>query len=279
MGDRMRRTVALEEPFGITWRDSGGSPMSSERREVLAGPDVRRELVRVLIVDADVEMRSRLTGYLERHRMKVTPVADGDAMWTVLKQQVIDLLILEIDLRDVDGLSLCRLLRAKSPIPIVLTGAADRVDPIVGFEFGADAYIAKPYDVREVLARVKGILRRMKGLVQAPYLQGVHAYRFSGWILDGMSGTLQGPNAERVRLSGSDHRLLATLLANPNAVVPRSVLRKVTGRQNSRSADVSISRLRSILGDDGHSPRIIKTLYGEGYAVAVAVEALKSGSG
>jgi two-component system, OmpR family, response regulator len=118
----------------------------------------------------------------------------------------------------------------------------------------------------------------MKGLVRDPYREGVHAYRFSGWILDGVSRTLRGPNAETVRLSGSDHRLLATLLANPNAVVPRSVLGKVTGRQSSRSVDVSISRVRSILGDDGRSPRIIKTLYGEGYAVAVAVEALKSGS-
>lgn len=251
--------------------------MSCEQRDILAGSDVRRELVRVLIVDTDVEMRSRLTGYLERHQIKVSPVADGDAMWTVLKHQAIDLLILAINLRGVDGLSLCRMLRANSPIPIVLAGAADHVDPILGFEFGADAYITKPYDVREVLARVKGILRRMKGLVRAPYLEGVHAYRFSGWILDGVSGTLRGPNAETVRLSGSDHRQLATLLANPNAVVPRSVLRKVTGRQNDRSVDVSISRIRSILGDDGHSPRIIKTLYGEGYAVAVAVEALKSG--
>jgi two-component system OmpR family response regulator len=252
--------------------------MSYEQRDVLAGPDVRWELVRVLVVDADVEMRALLTGYLESHRMTVTPVADGDAMWAVLRHQVVDMLILEINLRSVDGLSLCRMLRVNSQIPIVLTGSSDQVDPIVGFEFGADAFIAKPYDVREVLARVKGILRRMKGLVRAPYLQGVHAYRFSGWILDGVSGTLQGPNAETVRLSGSDHRLLATLLANPHAIVPRSVLSKVTGRENSRSADVSISRLRSILGDDGHNPRIIKTLYGEGYTVAVAVEALTSGS-
>lgn len=252
--------------------------MSCERRDVLAGFDVRRELVHVLIVDTDVELRSRLTGYLETHQVKVTPVANGDAMWTILKHQAIDLLILAINLREVDGLSLCRRVRADSPIPIVLAGAADHVDPIVGFEFGADAYITKPYDVREVLARVRGILRRMKGLARAPYLEGVRAYRFSAWILDGVSGTLRGPNAETVRLIGSDHRLLATLLANPNAVVPRSVLRKVTERQNDRSVEVGISRVRSILGDDPHSPRIIKTLYGEGYAVAVAVEALQPGS-
>jgi two-component system, OmpR family, response regulator len=253
--------------------------MSCEQRDVPAKPDVRRELVRVLVVDTDVEMRSQLTGYLERHRMSVTPVADGDAMWAVLRHQAVDLLILEINLRDMDGLSLCRMLRANSQIPIMLTGSADHVDPIVGFEFGADAYIAKPYDVREILARAKGILRRMKGVVRSPYLQGVHSYRFSGWILDGVSRTLHGPNAERVRLRRSEHRLLATLLANPNAVVPREVLKKVAEAQNNRGADVCVSRLRSILGDDGHSPRIIKTVYGEGYTVAVAVEALQSCSG
>jgi two-component system OmpR family response regulator len=241
--------------------------------------DAGGPLPHVLIVDGDAGTRSVLAGYLERHRMRVTPAADGDAMWGVVKHQLIDLLILEIDLRGVDGLSLCRMLRMGSQVPIMLTGCADDVDPITGFEFGADAYVARPYDVREVLARAKGILRRMKGVVRAPFLQGIHAYRFSGWTLDVVGRIFHGPNIERIRLSGSEHRLLATLLANPSTVLSRDVLRKVTQGRNERSTDVCVSRLRALLGDEARSPRIIKTVYGDGYTVAVAVEALKSGAG
>jgi two-component system, OmpR family, response regulator len=236
--------------------------------------DVRRQLGRVLIVDNDADMRCVVAGYLEKHGMMVTPVADGDAMWAALKHQAIDLLILEIDLPEVDGLCLCRTLRLSSQIPIMLTARADRVDAIVGFELGADAYVTKPYHMREILARVTGILRRMQGMVRAPYPQGVHAYRFCAWTLDGMSRTLWGPNTGPVLLSDSEHRILAAMLANPGVVLPRDVLRKVAQRPDSRSTDVCVSRLRSVLGDDARSPKIIKTVYGEGYSVAVEVEEL-----
>jgi two-component system OmpR family response regulator len=246
---------------------------SGGQQESLGG---YRHLARVLVVDGDAGTRCLLAGYLEKYQLQVTPVADGAAMWSVLKHRAFDLLILEISLRDVDGLSLCRMVREMSQIPIMLTGCADHINSIVGFELGADAYIAKPYDVREILARARGILRRAKGFVRAPYLAGVHAYRFSAWTLDGASRTLRGPNTGPVRLSHCEHRVLATMLANPGVVLRRDGLRKLMQARDGRSTDVCVSRLRSMLGDDARRPKIIKTVFGEGYTVAVAVEALKS---
>jgi two-component system OmpR family response regulator len=103
---------------------------------------------RILIVDSDAQLRSRLAGDLEQNHMTVTPVANGDSMWAVLRRQMIDLLILEVDLRNADGLSLCRRLRVSSQVPIMHTGCADHIAATEGFEFGADAYVAKPYDVK-----------------------------------------------------------------------------------------------------------------------------------
>jgi two-component system, OmpR family, response regulator len=171
------------------------------------------------------------------------------------------------------------MLRVSSQVPIMLTGRAGHIAAIEGFEFGADAYVAKPYDMREILVRAKAILRRTKAVVRAPFQAGVRAYRFSGWTLDGISRELYDPNAERLRLARAEHRLLAILLANPSVVLTRDVLRHATAGQSGRGIDVCVSRLRSMLRDDVRSPRIIKTVYGEGYMIAVAVEALNSHAG
>jgi two-component system, OmpR family, response regulator len=240
---------------------------------------VAERSTRVLIVDSDAELRSRLAGYLEQYHMTVTPVANGDSMWTALRRQMIDLVILEVDLQNADGLSLCRLLRVSSQVPIMLTGRVGHTAAIEGFEFGADAYVAKPYDMREILVRAKAILRRTKAIVRTPFQAGVRTYRFSGWTLDGMSHELYHPNAERLRLSRGEYRLLATLLANPSVVLKREVLSQATAGPGDRSIDGFVSRLRSMLREDARSPRIIKTVHGEGYMIAVAVEALNSHTG
>lgn len=231
----------------------------------------------LLIVDDDREIRSLLGQYLERNDFRTTAVADGREMRRVLERAAIDLIVLDLMLPGEDGLTLCRELRAHSQIPVImLTARGEDVDRIVGLEIGADDYLPKPFNPRELLVRIRAVLRRAASAPRDPNPQLVHQFSFGGWRLDTTRRTLTDASGKDVNLSGAEYRLLAVLLSAGNRVLSRAQLTELLrGREADpfdRSIDVRVSRLRQILGDDARAPQIIKTVYGEGYVIGVPVE-------
>ncbi len=230
----------------------------------------------LLIVDDDREIRTLLSQYLDRHGLRATAVADGREMRRVMERSHIDLIVLDLMLPGEDGLSICRELRTHSQVPVImLTARGEDVDRIVGLELGADDYLAKPFNPRELLVRIRAVLRRAAHAPRDPNPQTVHAFTFDGWRLDTTRRTLAGNDGE-VQLSGGEYRLLAVLLSAGNRVLSRTrLVELLRGREADpfdRSIDVRVSRLRQILGDDARAPSIIKTVYGEGYVIGVPVE-------
>jgi two-component system, OmpR family, response regulator len=232
----------------------------------------------ILIVDDDAEIRSLLTQYLVKNGLRVTAVGDGRAMAQALDAGRIDLIVLDLMLPGDDGLTLCRNLRAKSGVPIImLTARGEETDRIVGLEMGADDYLAKPFSARELLARIKAILRRARSLPDNLQPDSARYLRFAGWVLDTVHRQLVSAANVVTPLSGAEYRLLRIFLGHPNRVLNRDQLVDLTqGREADpldRSIDVQVSRLRNRLGDDPREPRLIKTVRGEGYVLAVDVTA------
>jgi two-component system OmpR family response regulator len=230
----------------------------------------------VLIVDDDREIRGLLGQYLEKHEFRTTTVADGREMRRILERSHVDLLVLDLMLPGEDGLSLCRELRGRSQLPIImLTARGEDVDRIVGLELGADDYVAKPFNPRELLGRIKAVLRRTAHAPRDPSPENVRRFAFGGWRLDTVSRTLTNEAGREVALSGAEYRLLAVLLGSGNRVLTRAQLTELLRGRDAdpfdRSIDVRVSRLRQILGDDARAPQIIKTVYGEGYVIGVSV--------
>ncbi len=233
----------------------------------------------ILIVDDDADIRDLLSTYLQRAGLRVSAVRDGRSMATALSTSQIDLVVLDLMLPGEDGLTLCRNLRARSDIPVImLTALGEETDRIVGLEMGADDYLAKPFSARELLARIKGILRRTRSLPPALKAEPVRRLRFGDWILDTIHRHLVSNAGVVTALSATEYRLLRVLLQHPNRTLNRDQLLELTqGREADpldRSIDVQISRLRHRLGDDPREPRMIKTVRGEGYVLATAVEEL-----
>lgn len=232
---------------------------------------------RILIVDDDERLRRVLSRYLAREGYSVREAADGDEMRSRLAGERPDLVILDLMLPDEDGLSLARELRAQSSIAIImLTGKTDIIDRIVGLELGADDYITKPFDERELLARVRTVLRRTaKGIGNEQNAAGTSA-RFAGWQLDFVAHELTSPDGEQVHLTSSQFQLLASLVARPNRVMSREeILGLVSGRDWSpmdRSIDVLIGKLRKKIEPDPKSPTLIKTIRGIGYKFTAHVD-------
>ena len=232
----------------------------------------------ILIVDDDSEIRSLLTRYLEKNGLRATAVGDGRAMWRALDGGAFDLIVLDLMLPGDDGLTLCRNLRGQSDIPVImLTARGDETDRIVGLEMGADDYLPKPFSARELLARIKVILRRTRSLPpnlqpseEAPLLP------FAGWALDTARRELVSPAGQAMAIGGVEYKLLRVFLAHANRVLSRDQLLDLTqGREADpldRSIDVQVSRLRQRLGDDPRSPALIKTVRGEGYVLSVPVD-------
>ena len=230
----------------------------------------------LLIVDDDREIRTLLSQYFDKHDFRTTAVADVQEMRRVLERSHVDLIVLDLMLPGEDGLSACRELRVRSQVPVImLTARGEDVDRIVGLELGADDYLPKPFNPRELLGRIRAVLRRAAHAPRDPNPQTVHGFSFGGWRLDTTRRTLTGGEGE-VPLSGAEYRLLAVLLSAGNRVLSRTQLAELLrGREADpfdRSIDVRVSRLRQILGDEARSPRIIKTVYGEGYVIGVSVE-------
>jgi two-component system OmpR family response regulator len=230
----------------------------------------------ILIVDDDTEIRRLLGDYLRRNGLRATAVADGKSMWSALETERIDLVVLDLMLPGEDGLTLCRRLRADSDLPVImLTARGDETDRIVGLEMGADDYVPKPFSPRELLARIKVVLRRSRSLPRNLRPEEARLMRFAGWTLDTATRNLLSPDGVVVALSGAEYRLLRVLLTHPNRVLSRDQLMDLTrGREADpfdRSIDVQVSRLRQRLGDDPKDPALIKTVRGEGYVLAAQV--------
>ena len=228
----------------------------------------------LLIVDDDPEIRELLSAYLEKNGYRVSTAADGTRMGALLARAPVDLLILDLMLPGEDGLTLCRNLRSRSALPIImLTARGDDMDRIVGLEMGADDYLPKPFNPRELLARIRGLLRRTRTLVVDP--ETVRRYRFGGWLLEVGSRHLVSPDGVVTPLGSGEFRLLRAFLEHPMRVLNRDQLMDLTqGREATpfdRSIDVQISRLRRRLGDDPRHPAIIKTVRNEGYQLAASV--------
>ncbi|ODU58278.1 MAG: DNA-binding response regulator [Comamonadaceae bacterium SCN 68-20] len=231
----------------------------------------------ILIVDDDAEIRSLLTRYLEKNGLRATAVADGRAMWRALDGGAFDLVVLDLMLPGDDGLTLCRTLRTKSDIPVLmLTARGDETDRIVGLEMGADDYLPKPFNPRELLARIKVILRRTRSLPPNLQPQDETLLRFAGWQLDTARRQLVSADGVVTPIGGAEYKLLRVFVEHPNRVLSRDQLLDLTqGREADpldRSIDVQVSRLRQRLGDDPRSPALIKTVRGEGYVLSVPVE-------
>lgn len=231
----------------------------------------------LVIVDDDREIRTLLSQYLEKNDFRTTAVPDGKELRRVLERSRVDLVVLDLMLPGEDGLSICRDLRARSQVPIImLTARGEDVDRIVGLELGADDYVPKPFNPRELLVRIRAVLRRAAHMPRDPSPDTVRSFTFAQWTLDTTTRTLSDNDGRQVALSGAEYRLLAVLLGSGNRVLSRTQLTELLrGREADpfdRSIDVRVSRLRQILGDDARAPQIIKTIYGEGYVVGVPVQ-------
>ena len=234
----------------------------------------------ILIVDDDADIRALVIDYFAREGVKASGVADGRAMREVLASQQIDLLVLDLMLPGEDGITLCRELRTpgQRPLPIVMLSArSDEIDRILGLEHGADDYLAKPFAARELLARVRAVLRRTRMFppavaAEAPATQ----LHFGDWRLDTQARHLVDSGGAVVSLSGAEFRLLRVLLQHPHRVLSREQLLQLTqGREADvfdRSIDLLVSRVRQRLRDGRRDSRYIKTIRNEGYVFCMAVE-------
>jgi len=227
----------------------------------------------VLVVEDDQTTRTKLSGYLETAGYRVLEARDGRDMWDLLSREAADVILLDINLPGEDGLELTRQLRRNSDTGIILvTGRTDDVDRIVGLEIGADDYVTKPFNPRELLARVKGLLRRA---TPTPISESVTRI-FAGWKFDLSTRKLASPSGEENSLTRAEYELLKAFVENPRSVMNRDrLLDSVTHRKwdrSDRTIDVLVRRLRQKIEADPKKPEIIVTAHGEGYIFTPVVE-------
>jgi two-component system OmpR family response regulator len=235
----------------------------------------------LLVVDDDREIRDLLTRFLRQHGFRVTAAADGRRMHEALADGRFDLVVLDLMLPGEDGLSLCRRLRAESDLPVImLTAMGEETDRIVGLELGADDYLAKPFNPRELLARIRAVLRRPRGAAGpgtgAAGEEAGAVLAFDGWRLDVGRRELRRADGTLVTLTAGEFDLLLALAERPGRVLSRDQLLDLTrGREAQpfdRSVDVQLSRLRRKIEDDPREPRLIKTVRGGGYVFAARLD-------
>lgn len=228
----------------------------------------------VLVVDDDQDIRELLAEYLTKNSFDVVTAEDGIEMDSKLDIRIPDLIILDIMLPGDDGFTLCQRIRQTSNVPIImLTANSDEMDRVLGLEIGADDYIAKPFSPRELLARIKALLRRTQFANQDNNLEAAKTksryYCFADWKLDTQQQVLLDKNKTVFPLTGADFQLLMLFINSDDSPVSRDqICQSLHGRDafaNERGIDVHLSRLRNYLGDDAKSPNIIKTVRGKGY--------------
>ncbi len=229
----------------------------------------------ILVVDDDPRLCRLVSRQLSREGYRVRTGGSGEEMRRLLAEERPDLVILDLMLPDEDGFTLARELRAGSNIGIVmLTGKTDTVDKIVGLEIGADDYVTKPFDERELLARVRSVLRRISDDAAQEHHSGSIA-RFAGWTMDLAAYELMSPAGEQIHLTSHEFQLLSALVTHGHRVLSRdTILELVAGRDwdpEDRSVDVLVGKLRKKLESDPHDPKLIKTVRGAGYILTAKV--------
>jgi two-component system OmpR family response regulator len=230
----------------------------------------------ILVVDDEDDIREPLAKYLSKNGMRVSSANGGSALREMLKSTAPNLIVLDIMMPGEDGLSLCRHLRKTTDIPVILlTAMAEETDRIVGLEVGADDYLTKPFNPRELLARIKAVLRHTNAIPSdvAPTPSG--NLTFANWILDTQRRELLDSKGVSVSLSTAEYRLLTILLQRPNMVLSRDQLLDLTAGRDAvlfdRSIDNQISHLRKKIEADAKKPKIIQTVWGVGYTLAADV--------
>jgi two-component system OmpR family response regulator len=235
----------------------------------------------VVAVDDDDAVRELIAEYLSRNELRVTCVATGKELAAVLGREVVDAVILDVRLGAEDGMQIARKLREESAIPILmLTSQIEEADRVMGLELGADDYLTKPFSPRELLARIRALLRRARAQASvADAIATVRAYRFGGWELNIGLRKLKSPQGENVELTNGEFRILTAFLASPQRVLSRDQLldlsRVHSAEVYDRSIDIQILRLRRKIEPDPSHPKFIVTERGAGYVFNAAVEVVR----
>ena len=233
----------------------------------------------ILVVDDDKSIRELLSEYLAKAGFSIISAEDGIEMTLKLKDNQPDLIILDVMMPGDDGFTLCQRIRQTSNVPIImLTANSDEVDRVLGLEIGADDYIAKPFSPRELLARIKALLRRSSFLKDESKSTQLRYIKFAQWKLDTLQHNLVSDLGETLTLTGADYQLLMLFLNRPYKAISRDeICQALHGRDafaNERGIDVHLSRLRQSLGDNAKFPQIIKTVRGAGYTFIAEVQHL-----
>jgi two-component system OmpR family response regulator len=235
----------------------------------------------VLALDDDPAIRDLVSDYLAQNELRVTAVATGKELADVMARETIDLVILDLRLPGEDGMQIARRLRESSAIPILmLTGRAEEADRVMGLELGADDYLTKPFSPRELLARIRALLRRARAQATvADALERVRAYRFGNWELNIGLRKLKSAQGQAVDLTNGEFSLLAAFLSSPQRVLTRDQLLELSRLHNAevydRSIDVQILRLRRKIEADPAHPQFIRTERGAGYVFHATVEVVR----
>lgn len=241
---------------------------------------MRDETTHILIIDDDPHIRNPLAKYMRKSGLRCSAAANGKEMDEILSGARIDLIVLDIMMPGEDGFSICRRLQAKMRVPIILlTALADETDKIVGLELGADDYVTKPFNPRELLARIKSVLRRSR-MLPPQQRDNSGVVEFGGWRFDLSQKEIIGQDGVVIRLSSGEHLLLQSLIDHAGMTLTREQLLDLTkGRETQlydRSIDNQISRLRRKLETDPKNPRIIVTEWGGGYRFAATLNQVGS---
>jgi DNA-binding response OmpR family regulator len=244
----------------------------AQRSAILYSTDMESDKEHILVVDDDPGLRELLQQYLSEQGYEVAAVNDGSAMEQHLAQQPADLVILDLMLPGEDGLTLARKLRAQGTQPIIMLSArGEDIDRIIGLEVGADDYLAKPFNPRELLARIRAVLRRKESAQAEPDAAASGGFSFGPFRLDVNSHQLV-LNGEEVSLTAGEFNLLRIFVEHPNRVLSRDMLMDlIKGYERTpfdRSIDVRVTRLRRKIEDDPAAPAYIRTVWGEGYLFA-----------
>ena len=230
----------------------------------------------ILIVDDQRDIREPLGRYLLKHGLRVSAAADGAQARDLLRRSAVDLVVLDVMMPGEDGLSLCRHLRETTGVPVILlTAMADEADRIVGLEIGADDYVVKPFNPRELLARIKAVLRRAASLPRSKDGIATRKLAFDRWTFDVDRREVAGADGVAVPLSTAEFRLLLAFVQRPRMVLSRDQLLDLTSGRDAqpfdRSIDNQVSRLRKKLEADPKNPAVIKTVWGGGYVLSADV--------
>jgi two-component system, OmpR family, response regulator len=231
----------------------------------------------ILVVDDDPQIRALLEEYLAENGLRVSAAATGKQMSQILTDEAIDLVVLDLRLAGEDGMGIARSLRDQSAIPIVmLTGVRDEADRVMGLELGADDYLTKPFSPRELLARIRTVLRRAKGAVSGPARREIRAYRFGEFELNMRTRRLKPRDGQQIALTNGEFNLLAALLSAPERILTRDQLleasRVYDNEVYDRAIDIQVLRLRRKIEQDPSQPKFIVTERGVGYIFNSPVE-------